>query len=190
MSNSQEQFTAMWHEEAPHVMAFATRHVGADAAHDVVAETFTIAWRRWGELPTPPIPWLLVTARKVIQNRVRSSRRNRVLEERIALLDGIASLAADSADLALTRREALERLARLSEQHREALLLVSWDGLTNDQAADVLGIKPATFRRRLSRARATLLAPSTTARIDSETQNAPEPQNETESDFTPVEEMS
>jgi len=160
MSNPQEQFTELWNTEAPHVLAFAKRHVGAEAAHDVVAETFMVAWRRWGDLPTPPIPWLLVTARKVIQNRARTSRRNRALEDRIALLDGVAGYAADTADAALTRREALERLALLDEQHREALMLVSWDGLTNDQAAAVLGIKPATFRRRLSRARAALLAPS------------------------------
>ena len=178
MSNHQEQFTELWHAEAPHVLAFASRHVGAEAAHDVVAETFMIAWRRWGELPTPPIAWLLVTARKVMQNRVRASRRNRALEQRIALLDGVASYAADSADTVLTRREALERLALLDDQHREALLLVSWDGLTNDQAAAVLGIKPATFRRRLSRARAALLAPSTPETID------PDPR------LVPVQELS
>ena len=178
MSNPQEQFTELWHAEAPRVLAFASRHVGAEAAHDVVAETFMIAWRRWGELPTPPIGWLLVTSRKVMQNRARASRRNRALEERIALLDGVAAHAADFADTALTRRDALERLARLDDQHREALLLVSWDGLTNDQAAAVLGIKPATFRRRLSRARAALLAPSSPDAID------PDPR------LVPVQELS
>lgn len=168
MSTSQEQFTEMWHAEAPRVLAFASRHVGADAAHDVVAETFMIAWRRWDDLPAPPIAWLLVAARKVIQNRVRALRRSRALENRIALLDGVAAYAADSADAALTRREALERLSLLREQHREALLLVSWDGLTNDQAATVLGITPAAFRRRLSRARAALVAPATPEAADPE----------------------
>ncbi len=157
MSSSHERFTALWHEQAPHVLAFARRHVGAEAADEVVAETFTVVWRRFEHLPEPPIGWLLVTARKVMQNRARAMRRRRGLEERIALLDGVASFANDADDVALTRREALERLARLDEQQREALLLVSWDGLTNDQAAAVLGIKPATFRRRLSRARAALL---------------------------------
>jgi RNA polymerase sigma-70 factor, ECF subfamily len=167
MSNPEEQFTELWHAEAPRVLAFASRHVGSQAAHDVVAETFMIAWRRWDEVPTPPpIAWLLVTARKVIQNRARASRRSRALEERIALLDRVAAYATDAAETALTRHEALERLARLDEQHREALLLVSWDGLTNDQAATVLGIRPAAFRRRISRARAVLLAPSPRESID------------------------
>ena len=178
MSNPQEQFTELWYAEAPHVLAFASRHVGADEAQDVVAETFAIAWRRWGDVSSPPIAWLLVTARKVIQNRIRASRRNRALEERISLLDGVAAFAADSADAALSRRDALERLARLDDRHREALLLISWDGLTNDQAATVLGIKPATFRRRLSRARAALLAPPPMESID------PDPQ------LNPVQELS
>ena len=91
--------------------------------------------------------------RMVIRNRVRSKLHKRALEDRIALLDAVAAYATDSADMALTRREALERLARLDEKHREALLLVSWDGLTLDEAATVLALKPATFRKRLSRAR-------------------------------------
>lgn len=161
MSSPHEDFTELWRAEAPRVMAFATRHVGPDAARDVVAETFTIAWRRWNDLPTPAIGWLLVTARKVIQNRARSNRRSQALDHRIALLDGIASYVGDTAEAVINRREALERLARLDDQHREALLLVSWDGLTTEQAADALGIKPATLRRRVSRARAALFAPST-----------------------------
>ena len=159
-AQSHEEFTRVWRAEAPHVLAFATRHVGPGMAHDVVAETFTIAWRRWSEVPAPPIAWLLVTARKVIMNRARAQRRHRALETRIALLDHVAAYAADAAETALTRRDALERLARLDEKHREALLLVAWDGLTNDEAATVLGVKPATFRRRISRARAALFTSS------------------------------
>lgn len=164
MSTPQERFTELWHEQAPHVLAFARRHVGPEAANDVVAETFMVAWRRWNDVTDPPIAWLLVAARKVIQNRVRTARRRQALEERVALLDGVAAYAIDAADMTLTRREALERLARLDEKHREALLLVSWDGLSNNQAAAVLGLKPAAFRRRLSRARAALLHDSATPR--------------------------
>ena len=72
MSTSQERFTELWHEQAPHVLAFARRHVGTEAANDVVAETFMVAWRRWDDVTDPPIAWLLVAARKVIQNRAVS----------------------------------------------------------------------------------------------------------------------
>lgn len=159
MEEREAEFTRVWRTDAPRVMAFAARHVGADTAQDVVAETFMTAWRRWDVVPHPAIGWLITTARHVIWNRERTARRQRALEERIALLD---SVAAQGGDLpAGTRREALEQLARLSEEHREALLLVSWDGLTSDQAAEVLDMKPAAFRKRLSRARAALTGDTT-----------------------------
>ncbi|CAM3156695.1 Sigma-70 family RNA polymerase sigma factor [Nocardioides dubius] len=127
----------------------------------MVSETFLHAWRRWNELPDPPIGWLLGTARKVIANRVRGAVRNRALVDRVALLDAVAADVADhrglaGPDAALARREALERLAALPGDQREALLLVAWDGLTTEQAAAALGVRSATFRKRLSRARAAL----------------------------------
>lgn len=44
-------------------------------------------------------------------------------------------------------------LTRLSESDRELLLLIAWEGLSPVEAAVVLGIKPATARVRLLRAR-------------------------------------
>jgi RNA polymerase sigma-70 factor (ECF subfamily) len=44
-------------------------------------------------------------------------------------------------------------LTRLSESDRELLLLIAWEGLSPVEAAAVLGIKPATARVRLLRAR-------------------------------------
>ncbi len=156
MSTHQERFTGCWRDDAPRVMAYARRHVGSHDAHDVVSETFLAAWRRWDDVPDPAIAWLLVTARQVMGNQHRSARRQRALADRIVLLGEVATSQPDSLEGALGRQEALERLARLTEQHREALLLVSWDGLTTEQAAAVLGIRPAAFRRRTSRARAAL----------------------------------
>ena len=122
----------------------------------MVSETFLAAWRRWEDVPDPAVAWLLVTARQVIGNQHRSARRRKDLADRIVLLDSVATTAGDTLEAVLRRREALEQLASLSEQHREALLLVTWDGLTTEQAAAVLGLRPAAFRRRVSRARAVL----------------------------------
>jgi RNA polymerase sigma factor (sigma-70 family) len=135
-------------------MLYARRHVGVDDAPDVVAEAFTVAWRRWSEVPDPALPWLIGTARRCIQNLRRTRRRQDALIERIRLLDAVA--AEEPAGLAGQRHDALVRLAGLSEQHREAILLVSWDGLTIEQAATAAGVRPATFRVRLHRARRAL----------------------------------
>lgn len=157
-----ELFAECWRADGPRVMAYARRHIGEDHAQDVVADTFMIAWRNWDKVPDPPIGWLIATARGVIRNRLRSQRRHRALSDRVALLDQAASV--DSSESAVSRQDALARLAALSDQHREALLLTSWDGLNSEEAARVLGIQPAAFRRRVSRARECL--ESSSAQVD------------------------
>lgn len=156
MSPNHESFTRCWRDDAPRVMAYARRHVGDQEAHDVVSETFLAAWRRWDDVPDPAVAWLLVTARQVMSNQHRSARRRKDLADRIVLLDSVATTEGDTLESVLRRREALEQLASLSEEHREALLLVTWDGLTTEEAAAVLGLRPTAFRRRVSRARAVL----------------------------------
>lgn len=153
MDDRTAAFTACWDRDAPRVLAYARRHLGADEAGDVVAEVFLVAWRRWDEVPDPPIGWLIRTASGVLRNRLRSARRGWSLADRVARLDATAAAGPDTADAVLRRSEALARLAALSEEHREALLLVSWDGLSAEAAAQVAGVRPAAFRKRLSRAR-------------------------------------
>ncbi|WP_408899441.1 RNA polymerase sigma factor [Nocardioides sp. R1-1] len=149
-------FSATWRRDGPRVAAYARRHVAPDDVQDVVAETFVQAWRHWEEVPEPPIGWLIATARKVIGNSRRSVRRRTALLDRLALLDRAARPESDAALLATDRMSALEALAALPDGHREALLLVSWDGLAPDAAAEVLGIRPGAFRVRAHRARAAL----------------------------------
>jgi RNA polymerase sigma-70 factor (ECF subfamily) len=148
------EFTAVWHRDGPRVAAYARRHVAAGEVPDVVAETFLQAWRRWADVPQPPLPWLIGTARKIVGNQRRGATRRRALQQRLVLLEGAARSADDAGLLATERVAAAEALAALPEEQREALLLVAWDGLTPDQAAAVLGVRPGTFRVRTHRARA------------------------------------
>lgn len=150
-----EEFSRCFEQEMPRLLRYAQRHVGHELAQDVVAETFQIAWRKWDKLPDEKFPWLVGTARKVSGNHVRSTIRRRRLAARLSLL---AEATADSTVSSIERHEALTRLAALTESEREALLLVAWDGLASADAAAVLGISPAAFRQRLSRARRTVLA--------------------------------
>lgn len=166
MSASDEvvEFTRAWERDGPRVAAYARRHVAPEDAQDVVAETFLQAWRRWDAVPQPPIAWLIGAARKVIGNHRRAAGRRAALRDRLVLLEAAACSAADAGILATERLAALEALATLPDQQREALLLVSWDGLTPDEAAGVLGIRSGTLRVRLHRAR-TSLAPLSGPRL-------------------------
>lgn len=154
MKSSTERFTECWHTDGPRVLAYARRHIGDDQAQEVVADTFLVAWRKWDSVPDPAIAWLIATARGVIRNRRRSLTRRRALESRMGFF--AQAVTRDQSEFALTRQEALRRLGELNGAHREALLLTSWDGLSTDEAARVVGISPAAFRKRLSRARACL----------------------------------
>lgn len=152
MSSSSDRFAWMWQADAPRVLSYARRHVGLNDAPDVVSETFVVAWRRLSQVPEPALPWLIGTARRIIDNTRRSDRRRMALAQRVELL---SALAAPGTEVS-ARNEALQRLAELPEHYREALLLVAWDGLNSAQAAAATGLSAAAFRKRLQRARTVL----------------------------------
>jgi RNA polymerase sigma-70 factor (ECF subfamily) len=54
-------------------------------------------------------------------------------------------------------RDAIARaLVALPEGQREAVVMVEWLGMTDDQVGEVLGISPVTVRVRIHRARGTM----------------------------------
>ena len=158
MADQATEFTACWNREVGRVSAYARRHVGVQEAQEVVAETFLQAWRRWPRVPDPALPWLLGTARRVIANHRRGTARRIALHQRIALLDAAARPATDAMLGVDERLEALRALASLTEPQREAILLTAWDGLSVEQAARVVRVRPGTMRGRLHRARSTLMS--------------------------------
>ncbi len=152
-------FTACWQRDAPRVAAYAGRHTLSARAEDIVAETFAVAWRRWDDVPDPPLPWLIGTARNLLSEDRRVLVRGRRLEDRLRLLDRVAHhRVEDVAESAFSRERAMYALAALTEDQREALLLVAWDGLSITEAAEVLELRPGAFRARLHRGRAALEA--------------------------------
>lgn len=141
---------------APRVYAYARRHIDLAECDDVVAETFLIAWRRLSEVPSAPLPWLIVTARHVIANRVRGRRRAESLWQQAvsAYWHQPASLA--PAEIVAERDALIGALCACSPAEREALLLTAWDGLTYAEAAAVLRCSERALTVRISRGRARL----------------------------------
>lgn len=153
LSGQDRDFTDLWRTFAPRVMVYARRHVAPADAEEIVAETFVVAWRRHGDIPADPMPWLLVVARNTIANTRRAARRRESLHEHLVRVQELAEPAAAAETTAVQRTEVLEALAVLTEVEREALLLVVWDGLSASEAAKVVGCSTATFHGRLFRAR-------------------------------------
>ena len=151
LENDTTRFEALFEAHRSAVLAYARRRVDADAAADVVAETFLVAWRRLDAVGADPLPWLYGVARKVIANHRRTHRRSEALVGRLA---ADRAPVVPSPEQAFGRADALRgALAALNERDREALRLVAWEGLQPEQAARAAGCSRATFAVRLHRAR-------------------------------------
>jgi RNA polymerase sigma-70 factor (ECF subfamily) len=147
----EEAFTAMFRLHYPRVLAFVSRRTDPARAHDVAAETFATAWRHFGRLPDEPLPWLYRVARNSLANEERAARRQARLAERISRRGVEAT--PDHAVSVVIDAGLREALGRLSRTDREALMLIAWEGLDNDDAARVLGCSAVAFKVRLHRAR-------------------------------------
>ena len=145
-----DQLEALFRRHHAAVTAYARRRVPSDAADDVVASTFLVAWRRLDQVPADSLPWLLAVARNVITTQQRGSRRRGDLRRR---LEGTAGGAAEPPAAEEPAGRVAAALARLPARDREAITLIAWDGLRPAEAATVLGQSPATFRVRLHRAK-------------------------------------
>jgi RNA polymerase sigma-70 factor (ECF subfamily) len=151
VDEEKDRFTAMYDAHRKRVWAYAAGRVGAQAADEVVSETFMVAWRRFSQMPSAPLPWLLGVARNVIRESVRAQMRQESLTTELRTWGGGPE--SDVADGIVNRMAMLRALAELSDADREVLTLLAWQGLRPREAAQVIGCTTATLRVRLHRAR-------------------------------------
>jgi RNA polymerase sigma factor (sigma-70 family) len=147
VDDRRSRFEDLYRAHADAVLRYALRRTHPDAAADVLAETFLVAWRRLERVPAEPKPWLLAVARRVLANQRRGEAR------RESLVSRIASEPPERAPGPLESTGVVDAIERLSARDRDALLLAYWDGLPSDEAAQVLGCSARAFRSRLHRAR-------------------------------------
>jgi RNA polymerase sigma-70 factor (ECF subfamily) len=144
-----EGFEQLYREHAGAVLAYARRRTAREAADDVVADVFMVAWRRVDDVPAEPLPWLLGVARKVLANQRRGEHRGAELRERIRGQQiSVRSPVGDDGPSAAVRA-----LWSLGASDQELLMLIAWDRLTRAQAAEALGVSVGTLAVRLHRAR-------------------------------------
>ena len=98
--------------------------------------------------------WLHRTAWHVSMRRRRASRRRRTSEAAAARLDR----APDPAEQLGLRMDVEYALSLLPDSYREVLVLHHLEGLTVDEVAERVGLRPGTAASRLSRGRALLQA--------------------------------
>lgn len=140
----------------PNLRAFATSLCrDTTRADDLVQETLVKAWTNLArfEKGTNMKAWLFT----ILRNTFFSDRRKRHHE--VEDVDG--SQAARRCDL--PRQQAhmefadfMKIFALLHDDHKEALLLVSAEGLSYMEAAEITGVPVGTVKSRVNRARAAL----------------------------------
>jgi RNA polymerase sigma-70 factor (ECF subfamily) len=130
-----------------------------DSADDLTQETYL---RAFGSLHrfegrSSLRTWLLVIARRVCADALRSRRRRRLtLVRDDAELETLAG--SDGADRVAEGSAVADLLARLDPERREAFVLTQLLGLPYADAAEVAGCPVGTIRSRVARARADLIA--------------------------------
>lgn len=149
--------TELFETYASRLYAYARRHAAPSEAEDLVSEAFTTLLRRSaGGVAmdgSDAFAWLVGTVRKLAANeRRRGDTRERYWREAVRTF-WHHSHASSPEDTVAERERCLSALAQLADTDREVLLLLAWDGLTADQAAQVLGISRNALGVRLHRAR-------------------------------------
>jgi RNA polymerase sigma factor (sigma-70 family) len=151
-SERQRRFDAHFASCGSDIVAYCTWRSGSTSdAQDAAVDVFLTAWRRLDEVPEGDAArvWLYATARRVLANQRRSSRRREALHERLAAEEASRPAEQQSPEEALVH-EALQLLPAVD---REVLLLAEWEGLSPAQIATVMGCGRVTARGCLHRAR-------------------------------------
>jgi RNA polymerase sigma-70 factor, ECF subfamily len=158
-------FDTVYRQHGQLVARWAARLGGPDVAvDDIVQEVFLVVSRRLagfrGEAKLTT--WLFRITQQTVRNARRQRRRWRWISRLTKRVESSVPADRPSPLEDRERNEAIAEFYRLldtlSEKYREAIVLHELEGLDALQIAELLGIKPATVRVRLHRARAAFLA--------------------------------
>lgn len=150
-------FAGLYERYGLAVRRYVVRRIGDTAGDDLASEVFIRAFRaraRYRAERDAALPWLLGIANHVIADHRRLERRRLAALER---LTGESSGLVAHQDSGLAP-ELVAALRRLPAAERDALLLVVWGELTQDEVAVALGVPVGTVSSRIARARRRLTA--------------------------------
>jgi RNA polymerase sigma-70 factor (ECF subfamily) len=157
-----EHFTELFRRHAPHIQRYVARRLGQDAADDIVAQTFLLAFcqrHSYDQTRADALPWLYGIATNLIRRHRRTEIRLYLALARTGA-DPVMEPFTDRVDNRVSASTASRRLAaglaRLPEELLDTLLLVDWGDLTYADAATALAVPVTTVRSRISRARSKL----------------------------------
>ncbi len=153
------RFAALFDRHAPHIQRYLARRVGPQAAEDLLAETFLVAFGKraaYDQSFRDARGWLYGIA----TNLIGRHRREEVRQLRLSQAAGPDQDQTDQPERSVVNLTAqslrsvlVAALAGLAEPDRDVLLLIAWEQLSYEEVARALGIPVGTVRSRLHRAR-------------------------------------
>jgi RNA polymerase sigma-70 factor (ECF subfamily) len=150
----------------PNLRAFSRSLCGnSDWADDLVQEAVVRAWanRDSFEAGTNLKAWLFTILRNHFYSELRKKRRSLELQNEAAALE--AGVRAEQPSK-LHLNDLVRELGRLTADQREALVLVSVNGFSYEEAAEICGCAVGTVKSRVARARRELEARLGGAEVD------------------------
>lgn len=137
------EFEALYARERPGMLRLAYLMVGsAEAGEDLVHDAFIEVHRRFSSLDQPG-----AYLRRAVVNRCLTWRGRAAMErQRLQLVAARPPVAAVDEPVSLW-----DALNGLTAQQRVAVVLTYYGDLTSDQAAEVMGCRPATVRSLVKR---------------------------------------
>ncbi|HEY2549592.1 MAG TPA: sigma-70 family RNA polymerase sigma factor [Streptosporangiaceae bacterium] len=151
-----EWFSDLYRAHYAAVLRYALRRTDQETAHDVVSETFLVAWRRREAVPAgqgQQAPWLFGVARLALANAERSRNRAQRVTARLGQQQRTDRQVPDPAGAVAEQERLRQALGSLSKTDQEALRLVGWEELDLAGAALAVGCQKSVMAVRLHRAR-------------------------------------
>jgi RNA polymerase sigma-70 factor (ECF subfamily) len=139
----EQAFAEHWRDVFQFVLAWTNDWA---AAEDLAQEAFLRLWRSRAKIDwqEPILPWLIVTGRRLANDRFRQITRR---------LGGLPSPAAVDEAQHVRWLDVQAALKALSPLERTAVVLVTFTGMETAEAARVLDTTPGGVRAALSRGR-------------------------------------
>jgi RNA polymerase sigma-70 factor (ECF subfamily) len=153
-SERRARFEALYDEHRLTVLAYCLRRTNPSDAADACAETFLVAWRRIDDVPEPPdsVAYLYGVARRVLSNHFRAFHRRSRLDAKLREL-GVAPPPDPLAVVVqqAQRAEVVDAVRRLNPRDREIVMLHTWEDLSRETIAEMLGVTRAAVDQRIHR---------------------------------------
>jgi len=162
MGDDPADLAAMFSSHVRPLLRYCAARVGPDAAEDVVAETFSVAYARRHRFDPDQgsvLPWLYGIATNVARRHRRTelyvyrTYARGAVDEQAHVFDERST---EKVDAGLLRRRVVAELARLPSRQRDVLLLFAIAELEYAEIAEALDIPLGSVQSALHRARTKL----------------------------------